>query len=1044
LGLAASLTVLLLLAGVPFLLIAIGAAPWHTDLGELRALLLSPDDGTLAMVVIAAVAWIAWAFVAVWVVLEAIGQIRGLPAPSLPGLHAPQAAVGRLVAVAALLFMAPPTVVAAFPAPPAHAVATAPALHPPPPAVVSSAPVLPQAAPAQGAVHATSERSTIDYTVKRGDSLWKIADRLLGDGTRFHEIVDLNTSLLGGRPDFITPGTVLKVPREATDAEPDASEEYVVEPGDTLSEIADARLGDPMRYPELFDASRSTVQPDGARLTDPDLIRPGWQITIPGQSEPETEVTEQPAVADAHPPAAAPTTRTPPAATPTPQPTPPPAPRDAADDPSPESAHDPSVAAVDEAADGEAEATAPGWLLPGLSGAGAVLAALVLLAIRAHRNTQLRYRRPGQVIAPPPAELRAVEKTAFISGAPLTAPIEQLNRALNHLAAACADAGRQSPALLTATLATGSVTLRLAHDGDLPQPWAGSGREWTIRLDDSLPDDLDVLPPYPTLVTIGCDETGVHLVNLEQLGIVGLSGDPDRTTGLARHIAAELALNPWSTLVDVTVIGFGDELAPLDQVRLHHHHDGNQIVPSLARDLARSIGIGWGDPDPYRVILTTSDGTPELAPLLTTPAPWVGAALVTLSPPVPASTEIDIDRAGQLRAPALGLDLHAAGLTSEEATACAAIVDLTRESAPVKIPTFEQPTTGWRSLADQAGALREELTEPRDEQGPAGDASLLPNATQDYTATAATTTQDIETLAPVVPEEVARTVQAADPTLDDDLADWLNPTSSRPRLTVLGAVNAKAFGQLKTVITKRKPYFVEILAYLALHPKGATASEIADAFGIAASRARTDISSLRTWLGNNPQTGQPYLPAANESPTYLETGVKAYQLQDVLVDLDLFRRLRVRGQARGAEGIDDLKTAMSLVQGPPFSLLREKGWSWLLDTERVHETIGCAIVDTAHVLITDALAKGDLDVARQVSEAACQAAPYDEICRLDLIKVTDAEGHEEAADKMLNGDIFNRTDDYLPPIDLPKRTSEVVGQRDRASARRRSRERRTT
>ena len=64
-GLAATLLILLLVAGVPFLLIAIGAAPWKADLGELPTLLTSPDDGTLAMVVIAAVAWIAWAFVAV-------------------------------------------------------------------------------------------------------------------------------------------------------------------------------------------------------------------------------------------------------------------------------------------------------------------------------------------------------------------------------------------------------------------------------------------------------------------------------------------------------------------------------------------------------------------------------------------------------------------------------------------------------------------------------------------------------------------------------------------------------------------------------------------------------------------------------------------------------------------------------------------------------------------------------------------------------------------------------------------------------------------
>ncbi len=229
------------------------------------------------------------------------------------------------------------------------------------------------------------------------------------------------------------------------------------------------------------------------------------------------------------------------------------------------------------------------------------------------------------------------------------------------------------------------------------------------------------------------------------------------------------------------------------------------------------------------------------------------------------------------------------------------------------------------------------------------------------------------------------------------------------------------------MILKRRPYFVEILAYLALHPKGATASDVADVFGIAASRARTDVSSLRDWLGTNPRTNRPHLPAANESPTYLESGVKTYQVQDVLVDLDLFRRLRARGQARGAAGIDALKTAISLVHGLPFSLLREKGWSWLLDTERVHETIGCAIVDTAHILVLDALAKGDLDLAREVAETACEAAPYDDICRLDLIKVAAAEGHGQAVERMLADDVFNRTDDHLPPIGVPKRTGDVVG-----------------
>ena len=71
----------------------------------------------------------------------------------------------------------------------------------------------------------------------------------------------------------------------------------------------------------------------------------------------------------------------------------------------------------------------------------------------------------------------------------------------------------------------------------------------------------DVLPPYPMLVTVGQDDDGLRLVNLEHLGVVALTGDTERAEALARHIAAELALNPWSTLVEVNVIGLGEELA---------------------------------------------------------------------------------------------------------------------------------------------------------------------------------------------------------------------------------------------------------------------------------------------------------------------------------------------------------------------------------------------------------------------------------------------------------------------------------------------------
>jgi hypothetical protein len=57
--------------------------------------------------------------------------------------------------------------------------------------------------------------------------------------------------------------------------------DYVVERGDTLWDIADERLDDPTRYPEIVAASQDITQPDGQHLSDPDLILPGWTLHVP-------------------------------------------------------------------------------------------------------------------------------------------------------------------------------------------------------------------------------------------------------------------------------------------------------------------------------------------------------------------------------------------------------------------------------------------------------------------------------------------------------------------------------------------------------------------------------------------------------------------------------------------------------------------------------------------------------------------------------------------------------------------------------------------
>lgn len=50
------------------------------------------------------------------------------------------------------------------------------------------------------------------YTVKKGDCLWKIAAQFYGSGSRWAELYNANRSVIGGNPNLIYPGQVLRIP----------------------------------------------------------------------------------------------------------------------------------------------------------------------------------------------------------------------------------------------------------------------------------------------------------------------------------------------------------------------------------------------------------------------------------------------------------------------------------------------------------------------------------------------------------------------------------------------------------------------------------------------------------------------------------------------------------------------------------------------------------------------------------------------------------------------------------------------------------------
>ena len=66
---------------------------------------------------------------------------------------------------------------------------------------------------------------------------------------------------------------------------PPASLLHVVVDGDNLWDIAAAYLGDANRWSEIYEQNVGVLQPDGQVLTNPDVILPGWKLTMPAAAD---------------------------------------------------------------------------------------------------------------------------------------------------------------------------------------------------------------------------------------------------------------------------------------------------------------------------------------------------------------------------------------------------------------------------------------------------------------------------------------------------------------------------------------------------------------------------------------------------------------------------------------------------------------------------------------------------------------------------------------------------------------------------------------
>ncbi len=112
---------------------------------------------------------------------------------------------------------------------------------------------------------------TSTYVVQRGDTLEKIAERLLGDAKHWKTLHEANQDRIPD-PGKIYPGQVLVIPGRQSEQGNAAS--YVVKSGDTLKGIAKKMLGDGDRWEELYALNQD-------RISDPKRLFPGQVLALP-------------------------------------------------------------------------------------------------------------------------------------------------------------------------------------------------------------------------------------------------------------------------------------------------------------------------------------------------------------------------------------------------------------------------------------------------------------------------------------------------------------------------------------------------------------------------------------------------------------------------------------------------------------------------------------------------------------------------------------------------------------------------------------------
>jgi hypothetical protein len=694
---------------------------------------------------------------------------------------------------------------------------------------------------------------------------------------------------------------------------------YVVQPPqgrhhESLWEIAERHLGDGRRYREIFELNHGKQQPDGDRLSLASLIRPGWVLDMPADAVGVRIVHDQ-ATTGAMP-----------------------APASGAHAGGSGAAAGSGAGSALHEAPAPAERQAPGMAALELS-AAALLAAGLLAALGRKRRQQLWHRAFGRRIVLPSGDAAAAEEAIRIGADAEAAHL--LDVGLRALSRALASAGRSLPPVYAARLTAEGLELQLAPaDPQAPEPWQAlaGGATWRLPAGPALQslDERflrDVLAPYPGLVSLGTDEHGRILVDLEAAyGVISLKGPVEQRRALLAAVAAELATNRWSDHMRITLVGFGDELTLLAPERVRAAARLGDVLPELearAEETRRAmaatgidsvltgrsrgvLGEAWM---PHYLLVAEQPAPEELDRLVRLSGIWQRTPMGSLvAGEVPGATWTwEVSDNGRISVPLLGLEAEAQLLPASQYRA---VVELFRTASRLDAAGGHPPTPGT-----PGGAL--------------------------------------------------------DPAV---LAQLERPATVELRM--LGPVEVSAPGTLEE---GRAEACTEALVYLATHPDGVHPTVLGGAVwprGVSASVRDATIARLRDWLGRD-ASGQANLQVDGDGRLRLGPGVRT--------DWAVFEALVQLAGSSPAGEESYLQQALALVRGRLLQARRPRRYAWLAK-EHLEYEVPARIADAAHRLIELRLAKGNAAGAVQAARTALRGAPDEEGLWRDLLRVTHAGG----------------------------------------------------